>query len=287
MKIQNFFLIIFLKLIINIKTQENRTIWEYYLITQDNIKASNKQIKSLNGIEKLSYLKKIDLSRNEITNINQLEYLTSLTSLDLSINKIFDLNPLKNFKVLRHLHLRNNQIINIDSLRDLKSLLVLSLDNNQIVNIDVLGNLTELRALFLSNNKILNIDRLQNLKKLIHLNIFHNEIYINLTVFNLKTTNQLLSNLLNCSLTNEFVNQFKHVFIIDENMSYFKENINRKQSKNRKFLDAVYFLTINNLYYVDCNETVNFIKRNYHLNLFYDEQVQYFFNKCSSFEFQF
>ena len=60
-------------------------------------------------------------------------------------------------------------------------------------------------------------------------------------------------------LTNEFVNQFKHVFIIDENMSYFKENINRKQSKNRKFLDAVYFLTINNLYYVDCNETVNFI----------------------------
>ena len=49
MKIKNLFLIIFLKLIINIKTQENRTIWEYYLITQDNIKASNKQIKSLNG----------------------------------------------------------------------------------------------------------------------------------------------------------------------------------------------------------------------------------------------
>ena len=285
MKIKNLFLIILFQLINETINQENETIWENYLMSRDYLKASNNQIQSLKGIEKLTSLRRIDLSKNELVNINEFDYFTSVISLNLSNNNIISINSLKNLKMLTNLNLLRNKIVNIDVLQDLRSLRVLDLSFNQIENIDALRNLTFLRLLFLTNNKIYNLEPIQNLKLLLYLYLFQNEKF-NQTNYNLITKNQIYSTYYNNSIKN--FNQFKQIFIFDENFDYLTNITNTKRTtKYKRYFQAVYLFTINNFYYIDCFKTIDFMKRNYHLNLFFHEQVYHFFHACEYLDLDF
>jgi hypothetical protein len=84
-----------------------------YQVKSKSLELKKKGIKSLSeieGLHKLWYLKKLDLSYNQITSMNGLE-------------------PLENLKVLK---LSHNQILNIDCITSLSKLQYLLLDNNQL-----------------------------------------------------------------------------------------------------------------------------------------------------------
>ena len=48
------------------------------------------------------------------------------------------------------------------------------------------------------------------------------------------------------------------------------------------FLESFYIITVDNLTYLNCSFTLNYLKHNINLNLFYKEQVDLFLSKCLS-----
>lgn len=71
------------------------------------------KVEEIEGLGKLKYLKRLDLSNNQIRNIKKLERLKSLTHLNLSNNKIDDIENLEHLKKLpnlRYLNLIGNKI---------------------------------------------------------------------------------------------------------------------------------------------------------------------------------
>jgi Leucine-rich repeat (LRR) protein len=71
-------------------------------------------ITDLSGIEQLTSLKLLRLSRNSISDISMLSALNSLEYLYLDYNNINDLKPLAGLTSLKHLHLGVNSISNIE-----------------------------------------------------------------------------------------------------------------------------------------------------------------------------
>jgi len=84
-----------------------------YQVRSKSLELKNKAIKDLSeieGIEKLWYLKKLDLSYNTLTSIEGLEFLINLKVLKLNDNQIQSLANLKPLKNLKKLYLNNNQL---------------------------------------------------------------------------------------------------------------------------------------------------------------------------------
>ncbi len=101
--------------------------------------------------------KKLNLSKLSITNITEikgLENLTNLVELNLSKNKISEITGLDNLKSLEVLILIKNRIVEINGLDNLINLKELHLTDNQISEVNGLENLNKLKLLFLDGNPI-------------------------------------------------------------------------------------------------------------------------------------
>ena len=48
------------------------------------------------------------------------------------------------------------------------------------------------------------------------------------------------------------------------------------------YCESMFILTRNDLNYINCEETILFLKKNIHFNLFYFEQIDLFLSICSS-----
>ena len=123
-------------------------------------------ISQIEGLESLTFLKRLMLRENFITEIKGLESLVNLTHLFLSGNKITEIKGLENLKELGYLSLSNNNISEIKGLDNLKDLWTLDLRSNNISEIKGLENLTNLMMLYLDNNNFTDIKGLENLGKL-------------------------------------------------------------------------------------------------------------------------
>lgn len=66
-------------------------------LCSDGLDASQKTIRSLEGLQYATNLKSLDLSGNQITDLTPLKDLTKLTYLDLYSNQITDIGPLEGF----------------------------------------------------------------------------------------------------------------------------------------------------------------------------------------------
>lgn len=75
--------------------------------------------------ENLKVLKKLDASQRGIKDLTGLEKMTSLTSLDLAINEIKDVTRLSGLTQLKVLKLYNNQISDVSPLSGLTQLTLL------------------------------------------------------------------------------------------------------------------------------------------------------------------
>ena len=170
------------------------------MVTLTTLKAGNRDIKDLMGIEFATNLETLSLSDNEISDISPLKSLSNLKSLNLVRNLlIVDLSPLRNLHNLRGVNLGHNLIIDLSPLKNLTQLEKLSLWSNQIsdisplagllnlkeldlgsnvniVDVSPLGSLQNLKRLYLNGNKISNISALAPLQQLEALSLSSNEI---------------------------------------------------------------------------------------------------------------
>ncbi|HOV24864.1 MAG TPA: stalk domain-containing protein [Pseudobacteroides sp.] len=118
----------------------------------------------------------LDASEKDIKSIEGIEYLSSVMELNLAYNKISDIKKLSELKNLYYLYIPYNLISDINDLKGLTSLKVLMLQGNQIKDISPLSGLTDLERLELRQNEIFDISPIKNLKKLEVLNLMSNPI---------------------------------------------------------------------------------------------------------------
>ncbi|MHA1301617.1 MAG: leucine-rich repeat domain-containing protein, partial [Candidatus Helarchaeota archaeon] len=100
--------------------------------------------------------------------------LSHLEELNLSKNKILELEGLNNLRNLRKLYLTDNWLTKLGGLDNLDRLEILEIKQNKISKIEGLSNLTQLRKLNLSENKISKLEGLNTLSQLNELIIENN-----------------------------------------------------------------------------------------------------------------
>lgn len=157
-------------------------------------------VQSLEGVEALTALKTLWVSRNHITDITPVSSLTRLVSFHCLGNDIDDYTPVSglvhledleignvseakvditfvtNMANLKSLFARDCGISDISALGGLAQLEELSLGYNRISDISPLKNLQNLTKVYLNNNRIDDISPLENKQKLTSLELENNRI---------------------------------------------------------------------------------------------------------------
>lgn len=157
-------------------------------------------VQSLEGVEALTALKTLWVSRNHITDITPVSSLTRLVSFHCLGNDIDDYTPVSglvhledleignvseakvditfvtNMTNLKSLFARDCGISDISALGGLAQLEELSLGYNRISDISPLKNLQNLTKVYLDNNSIVDISPLENKQKLMRLSLRNNQI---------------------------------------------------------------------------------------------------------------
>jgi len=138
---------------IDLAILENVTVvWDFW-----------RNIQSLNGIELLTNLNRLELQNTQISDLSPLTNLTKLTNLMLANSQITDIRPLANLTNLTSLILNDNQISNLNPLASLTNLRLLDLQSNEIIDLTPLSGLTTLGDVMLANNQIRDLRPLGNL----------------------------------------------------------------------------------------------------------------------------
>ena len=140
------------------------------------LRANQKDIRSLAGIEYFAILLKLELYNNRIVDLTPISQLKNLQWLRLYDNQITDLTPLNQLKNLKQLGLGDNRIVDLTPLNQLKNLKQLYLYNNEIVDLTPLNQLKNLNALGLGGNQIDDLTPLNQLKNLRWLELGDNQI---------------------------------------------------------------------------------------------------------------
>ncbi len=109
-------------------------------------------VTTLEGIQHLSTLLRLELMCNEITDISRLAGLTSLQELNLDQNFVSDVTPLAGLTDLQVLGLYQNEVVDVSPLAALTEMRVLYLSENFIKDVSPLGNLTNVEHLWLYAN---------------------------------------------------------------------------------------------------------------------------------------
>lgn len=102
--------------------EEYKAIEKNGLVTLDLSQKGITDITDIKGLETLTELQVLNLSKNQISVIKGLETLKDLVDLDLSSNKIADIEGLTNMTNLRKLNLKKNRFINIEGFENLINL---------------------------------------------------------------------------------------------------------------------------------------------------------------------
>lgn len=158
--------------------------------------ASERGIESLEGIENLPNLRRLNLGGNRIDDLRPLTKLSRLVAIDLRNNFISDLEAvhlasLAELSDLSELSLRNNRdsappenpgnfnrISDISPIAQLSTLEILDLRNNHVEEIEPLGELEALRRLDLRGNRLTEnaLDVLGSIRRLEYLNVRDNDL---------------------------------------------------------------------------------------------------------------
>ena len=119
----------------------------------------------------LRSLEVLKASDKGIANLSGLEWATNLDTLVLDNNSITVVTPLAGLTNLEYLSLGSNKITSLDSLARLTNLEYLDLQKQSITDVTPLAGLTNLKYLNLYTNEIRDISSLASLTKLTHLGI--------------------------------------------------------------------------------------------------------------------
>ncbi|EAG4503484.1 LPXTG cell wall anchor domain-containing protein [Listeria monocytogenes] len=176
------------------KSSVSDTVTQGELDSITTLKATNKGIVTLNGLENLPNLRTLDLYLNQISDVSPLGTLSNLSTLNLTSNRITDISPLGNLTSLKILYLDNNNINTLDALKNLTTLEELYLIGIHAINLSALENLTNLRVLDLKNNQINDLEPLKNMISLKRLDLSNNQISDVSSLGNLSNLETLILN---------------------------------------------------------------------------------------------
>ena len=159
-----------------------------------SLRATDKQISNLTGLEFATGLEQLWLAGNNISDISALSGLTGLEQLSLAVNNISDVSALSGLTGLEELWLAVNNISDVSALSGLANLTQMDLKANNIVDVSALSGLTSLERLWASGNNISDISALSGITSLKFLSLHHNKIsdisplsgLTNLAVLNLR-----------------------------------------------------------------------------------------------------
>jgi Leucine-rich repeat (LRR) protein len=157
----------------------------------------------------------------------------------------------------------------------MKQMTWLYLSSNSIRDVEPIKHLHKLKELSLSHNNIENIQPLLCLTNLERLNVSFNKINLSLMTEGKE-------------IINGIANKLKKAFI-DKNMILVfdkKVNNNLKKRNVYTFLYSMFIVTEDDLEYLNCLKTIDFLKRNVHLNLYYYDQIDNFLIKCKPIELE-
>ena len=140
------------------------------------LRASNREITDLRGIEFAINLDWLFLGGNSISDISPVASLTNLESLDLWGNSISDISPVASLTNLTGLNLDHNSISDISPVASLTNLDWLGLGGSTISDISPVASLTNLESLDLWGNSISDISPVASLTNLTRLGLGGNSI---------------------------------------------------------------------------------------------------------------
>jgi protein phosphatase 1 regulatory subunit 7 len=133
-------------------------------------------ISSMEGVESLTTLRKLELYDNHIDYITHIHRLQGLTILDISFNAIRDMGAVSLLPNLEELYIAQNKLREIKGLENMEHLRILDLGANRIRKMEGLQNLRSLESLWLGKNKIEEIAGIEGLTKLRQLDVQNNRL---------------------------------------------------------------------------------------------------------------
>ncbi len=124
--------------------------------------------------------------------------------------------------------------------------------------------------------------------------LFNNPI-LNTSSFDFNSTLkiQIYFSSYNSILLNDSINQFKEIYVFDDDLKNINlSNIyNQKQLSKSiqsiKYYKSANLITLANMFRSDCLRTLDFMKQRVHFNLFLHQQIDNFFSQCRKFQFEF
>ena len=147
------------------------------LVTLTTLKASNRDIKDLMGLEHAINLEEMWISGNPVSDLSPLAGLTNFNGLHAWETSITDLSPLGGLTKLRWLDFGNTPVSDLSPLEDITSLRKLTFYACEINDISPLAELTGLTHLAVGGNrKISDASPVVNLVNLEHLDFHHDSI---------------------------------------------------------------------------------------------------------------
>ena len=143
------------------------TITADEMATLKVLRANDRGISDLTGLESASRLRELHLNRNTITDLSSLSGLNKLYRLELIHNEtLSDLSPLSSLSNLNALIIEHNIISDLSPITGLSTLHDLRMHHNIIEDLSPIAGLHNLRALTIGDNLITDLTPLKNLKKL-------------------------------------------------------------------------------------------------------------------------
>jgi Leucine-rich repeat (LRR) protein len=157
----------------------NRPAGDFYRTDLDTIielRAQDRGIQDLTGLEYCESLQVLDLMSNQISDLDPLDSLFSLMQLQLDGNVVDDLSPLTALTGLQTLQISRNPITNLAPVASLTELWYLEAMDIDAVDFTPLSSLSDLRYLFVESNNLTDISFLAECHQLTYLYLDLNAI---------------------------------------------------------------------------------------------------------------
>lgn len=130
------------------------------------LRAPDRGISDLSGLEHAVSLELLDLARNQLRELAPLSALGRLHTVRLAGNEIADLSSLEDLKGLRYLDVARNRVESLSPLNQAAELELLILPENDLQDLSPLGSLPTLRGVELAWNEVVDLSPLVSAESL-------------------------------------------------------------------------------------------------------------------------
>ena len=159
-----------------LKKAPNLQITAEDMQTLTELRAENRDIQNLNGLEAATNLEFLWINNNSISDVSPLSGLVSLRKLNISRNQISDISPVAELKNLQWIDVGENSVTDLSPLADLIKLEWVGAGQNPVADLTHLSGLMNLRSYSSWGTLILNLDALAELPKLREIDICGGEL---------------------------------------------------------------------------------------------------------------